>query len=642
MATATFVQLDEPSLSNTPSLSSEDTQHEAVQLAKLCRQSLNDLEESLAEYSLTVDLTPDEVLALPLDKARIPDILHGLPGRRSSRRSLAAAIAALLYPVETDSLSAVIRYEADRIRLRDWVTLQRTFDRLVATKRNGRTVPGMTGGVGPGVPSPAWADRMMSQGPWDPKKRPISLNGVPALPAPVQLAEEEDLAPLLEHFANGGTHVLQSGALPGLEDRTDIPRFGIEGIEFRKGGVYEHGVMDLCKMVVGPERIGRLMDSLRGNTFIRHFLLGNNIIGPAGARAIADFIREFPDRMETWYLGGNCMDAAALGVLVDAIVTSPIVTGVWLKRNPLGSDAAEHLYRLVTESQNLHTLDLDQTELSNSGATALFTMLANHHDPNGRVLPLRHIYLTGTGLSVDAVRALFSFLQAPHCGVTSIYMCCNPLGDDGVEVLAAALPKAKNLMRMSLQSVGMTTKGAKLLFKAVAQHGSMRMLDVGQAFITEDLGAAYNFIENEAAPDLVNMIRSSRQLEYFVLGHCVVSPARMIEISKVILENKALVFYDATSIVASPSREELTAAEEAVQKHLEANVRARYGDDMSYERFMDEEKRWLRSDRSVKHTDSLFRSRDVWKARRGLIPLLKRWDEGDETLRKVQHAGQAA
>lgn len=49
--------------------------------------------------------------------------------------------------------------------------------------------------------------------------------------------------------------------------------------------------MDLCKVVVGPPHIGALMDSLKSNTFVKHFLLGNNIIGPTGAKHIAHFVK---------------------------------------------------------------------------------------------------------------------------------------------------------------------------------------------------------------------------------------------------------------------------------------------------------------------------------------------------------------
>jgi Ran GTPase-activating protein (RanGAP) involved in mRNA processing and transport len=136
--------------------------------------------------------------------------------------------------------------------------------------------------------------------------------------------------------------------------------------------------MDLCKMVLGPKTIGDLMESLKTNTFITHFLLGNNIIGPHGAKCIADFLKQIPNRMDTWYLAGNCIDMASFQILVDEWVKSTSVTNIWLKRNPLMPAAADDLFRLITQTANLRTLDLDQTELGDAGVTELFTKLAQH------------------------------------------------------------------------------------------------------------------------------------------------------------------------------------------------------------------------------------------------------------------------
>ena len=62
--------------------------------------------------------------------------------------------------------------------------------------------------------------------------------------------------------------------------------------------------------VLGPPDIAQLMMSLESNTFVRHFLLGNNTIGPVGTRLISEFMLAHPDRMETWYFAGNCFDLA--------------------------------------------------------------------------------------------------------------------------------------------------------------------------------------------------------------------------------------------------------------------------------------------------------------------------------------------
>ncbi len=81
--------------------------------------------------------------------------------------------------------------------------------------------------------------------------------------------------------------------------------------------------------MLGPPNIARLLDGLKQNDFIKHFLLGNNIIGPAGCRCIAQFLKEYPSRIDTWYLAVNCIDSLGFEEMVGGLVDS-IATNVWL------------------------------------------------------------------------------------------------------------------------------------------------------------------------------------------------------------------------------------------------------------------------------------------------------------------------
>ena len=89
--------------------------------------------------------------------------------------------------------------------------------------------------------------------------------------------------------------------------------------EFERGVLYSDNRMDLCKMVVGPPHIEALTQSLDNNTNVRHFLLGNSIIGHRGAESIASFVVRHPNRMETWYLAGNCLDGYSFALLAKAL-----------------------------------------------------------------------------------------------------------------------------------------------------------------------------------------------------------------------------------------------------------------------------------------------------------------------------------
>ncbi|KAK2064440.1 leucine rich repeat protein [Colletotrichum caudatum] len=638
---------------------------EAIRLAALCRQAFNLLNAQMPDFNHSKSYTPDEILALPMDTIRLPDELHGLPRRKSRRSHLAMAVATLLYPATyDDAVSPVIRYEAARVRLRAWVALQRKHDIFAATNRNGHSFRGLTGGAAPGVHAPVWASRILAQGPWDPARTPVALTGAKAVPMPVAVADAADLAPFFDHLERRGTHSLDQGSAgAALEGGKGEPYYGVQGAEFRKGVVYEDGRMDLCKMVVGPDHVGNLMDSLRPNPFVRHFLLGNNIIGPVGAREIARFVRELPGRMDTWYLAGNCIDAPSFKTLVDALIESEAVTNIWLKRNPLGPAAAADVYRLITETKNLRTLDLDQTELGDSGTAELFRRLTTFSVaiPGRKQLPLRNIYLNGNGISTKAAVAIAEFLGSPACGITSLYLSCNPLDDEGARALASGIREAPRLSRLSLQSTGLTAAGANDLFRTAMTHPGVRFLDVSQAYATVDLEQAWNYIDKDAVPSICELVSTNQTLQYLNLGSCPISPPELRKVDAAVLES-SLLSYNASSILpdvnvrvpafnpsadhtmpelhslSAPTKDE-KALEKAVNKHLERNVKATYGDDMTYAKFLEEEKRWIVNDKTdVRKIDSVYRNRDAGLARRKLQALVKDWDENDDTLTRVMNA----
>lgn len=294
---------------------------------------------------------------------------------------------------------------------------------------------------------------------------------------PVEVSDEASLAPFLEHLRKDGTHEAADAGVAGFE-----PYYETDFLEFKKGVLYADGRVDLCKMATGPRNIGDLMDSLRSNHFAKHFLLGNNIIGPTGAKAIADFIKEKPDQFETWYLAGNCIDAASFGILVDAMVQSKVITNVWLKRNPLMAESASDVFRLVEHSPVLRTLDLDQTELGDDGVAQLFRLLAKLEKP----IALRHIYLNAVGIGARACQAISDYLCSPHCGLESLYMSSNPVGQS-VTLLGPGIKSNRTIQRLSLQSCGLDDNVSHLL-EAVTGHPSLKVLDIGQAYATEDLG----------------------------------------------------------------------------------------------------------------------------------------------------------
>ncbi|KAL8854158.1 MAG: hypothetical protein Q9221_001080 [Calogaya cf. arnoldii] len=560
------------------------------------------------------DLLRREFIALHEDLKIDPRAYHG--PRRKSRNpheaDLAKDVAQLLYPSPSHStLPALIKYHHDLTLLRRAVLAQeKIVEERVVQSGSEETLK----------------ERIARQGPWNEKTvwQPRWLDGVPARPMPVDVSTEDSLAPFFDHLQHGGSHRIDIDG-PGV--KTEEPYYGVEMGEWEKGMLYRDGRMDLCKKVVGPPWIGRLMFSLKSNTFVRHFLLGNNIIGPTGVQELATYLRNNPNQMETWYLAGNCIDSAGLKLLAPLFIGSSTITNIWLKRNPLTPKSVPYLFKLITETQHLRTLDLDQTELSNAGVAALFNNLAVADRPN---LPLRHLYLNADGISFAACTSIATYLAISNCPIESLYISNNPIGDEGAFALAKGLAANTKLVRLSMRSCGLKSAGTIAIMNALTQHPNIMTLNISHSYATKDLETWYNFFGDKVKDATFDLLKTSQSLRYLDFGITGMTVACLTVITQAVEESHLLVFKAESVYNKLP----LT-VRHALRASLTGNVKAKYGQDMTYAEFEEGEQRWLISPPDVRLIDSGYRNRDGGLARRHLIKLKKTWDDDDELARII-------
>lgn len=401
--------------------------------------------------------------------------IASVPRRRGGdehTKELARHVAELMYPGPNGSLGSLIKYDADA----KWVN---EVHRRQVIRRNQKKPQNLY--------KKKWSTKIRSQGKWEPEKDPISNIGPVACPMPVTISTQKSLEPFFRHLREGGNHDPDSTPVAKELGNAKLePPYGAKMLEFEKGVLYEDGRMDLCKKVLGPPSIVDLMENLKMNIFVKHFLLGNNIIGPLGVRAIARYLSEYPDRIQTWYLAGNCIDTDSFRLLVDALTKSTSVNNIWLKRNPLLPDSALDIFRLITETKNLRTLDLEQTQLGDEGIVSLFNSLIRQGPTLG--ISLQNLYLNACGLRTDGASALSEYLASSCCTLRSLYISKNPMGFSGLGALSRRLGENKSLERLSLQSVGANDEGIIKLCESLKGHPRLTLLDIGQSYASEDLG----------------------------------------------------------------------------------------------------------------------------------------------------------
>ena len=260
---------------------------------------------------------------------------------------------------------------------------------------------------------------------------------------------------------------------------------------FPRGTVTDDGRLDLCKQALGPGGCRSVTDALAQNQTVVSLLLGTDGIGNTGAADVAQLAGK-NQTLEVLYLGCNKIGPAGAAPLAAALSTpTSSVTGLWLKRNPLGADGARHLADMLKTNVTLRTLDLVNTRLGADGLAALTDALTRHNRT------IERLYLGGNFFTPSEAPLLADLIrQMPR--LKALLLNAGFLGDDGAAGLASALPDCQ-LEELGLASNGIGPDGAACLLETAAVHPTLTTLDLGYAVSTRVLGASPNTIGDAGA-----------------------------------------------------------------------------------------------------------------------------------------------
>lgn len=160
---------------------------------------------------------------------------------------------------------------------------------------------------------------------------------------------------------------------------------------------------------------------------------------------------------------------------------------------------------------------------------------------------------------------------------------------------------------------------------ALTHHQSIMTLNFSHSYSTEDLDSHYNFFDDQVKDATSDLVKTSQSLLFLDLGITGMTVSCITGIAQAVEDSHPVVF-KAESVY---SKLPLT-VRQALRASLAKNVKAKYGQNMTYAEFEEGERRWLISPPDVRLIDSGYRSRDTGLARRGLMILDKTWQEDDE------------
>ena len=405
---------------------------------------------------------------------------------------------------------------------------------------------------------------------------------------PVEISSLEELSDLFEHLKSNQP-IIPNNHLNLSTRKTKTSRLE-PCMVFNKAILYEDKRMDLCKQVVGPDWIGHLMESLKNSEQIEHFLLGNNIIGPAGGKAIKDFlISEHKPHIKTWYLAGNNLNAEAISNVVEGLLLDTDCEGLWLKHNPL-KEGIVHIARLMSVNNKIKVLDLHNTAVFDEGVKYLFEALKNNRC-------LDFLYLDANGITEAGalyIAEYFDYLVANELkGITSLWVDMNKLGDKGVKRICQSLTNYKYLERISFGSDGLTDDCVDTIVDSLSHHDKLLFLDLGMYKSTADMGLVTNNIGDTGAIKLCELIKRTKSIKYISIMMNGLTKNGLYTINQAIEQNSSLIYFDSAQYGVEN--------DQCITKQIKNKLKSNITDS-------DVKLRVLKHGQSIRYIDSIYRN----------------------------------
>lgn len=410
---------------------------------------------------------------------------------------------------------------------------------------------------------------------------PLSDAILNPLPMPVEIAPYEELEPFFTHMKTG-----EAASQPCQA--------------FIRGAYYDDGRIDMCKQVVGDRYIGNLVESIRNNPHVEHFLLGNNIVGDEGAGEIAALAREdYTPHIKTYYLAGNCLTEKGAAKLAEALKGDRHAESLWLKRNPLKVGGVAQIAKMLEQNSSLETLDLVNVGMLDEGVKVLFASLKKNRT-------LRRLYIDANGISEAGARYIadyFDTLKSENRkGLTGLFMAMNRLGDIGAEAIANAISGYSHLRQLDLSSNRIQNAGLKTLLKQCKMLPELVYLGLGLYKSTSDLKELPNYFDGIGADLIADFIRSNDTVQILGLRDTNIREGGFALIADALAENQALL-----ELYCEQFRSQLPKElENHIRFLLEGNIRSRLG--ISVQEFQSTIKREIKHSDRIRFIDSIYRN----------------------------------
>ena len=390
-----------------------------------------------------------------------------------------------------------------------------------------------------------------------------------------------------------------------------------ESKEYNRGTIFKDGRMDLCKQVVGPNWIGNLMESLKDNTNISHFLLGNNVTDIEGGIAIKNFLlNEHKPKIKTWYLAGSDFNSEAIKNICDGLMNDTDVESLWLKRNPIYSEGMKYIGNLLTNNKTMKILDLHNTGiglsekayneennyekyLTTDGIMYLFDGLKQNET-------LDHLYIDANGLTMKSAEIISDYFNYKNennvKGITSLWIDMNELENRGIAKIVNSLKDYKYIKRLNVGSNMINHIGMKFICDAFKHHKTIQVLDLSLYKSTNDMGVLPNNIGDEGVKFICELIRENKSIRYLNISMNNIS--NMEQIKEALKENTNIWYFYYSQYGIKISDETQNEIENILLRNREI-YKTTYDNNIIFD---NKHRRYLKYSKKIDNIDSIYRN----------------------------------
>lgn len=226
--------------------------------------------------------------------------------------------------------------------------------------------------------------------------------------------------------------------------------------------------VDLSDNQLGDHAVLAVRSLIRALPRLQWLCLASNLIGPDGARELAEEL-EINKTLEGLVLGGadadfhgarpNLIGTSGCRALLEALQRnpSPHLTSLSLCNTSLSAEAGRHIASLLESNRSLQHLDISANPISSEGICALLPQCSQ----------LRLLNICDTGCRGELIHSQLCAMLSRASKLMHLSLAQNPLETRPFRRISRAIASCESLVSLNLECTSMDTEAVTVLADAM-------------------------------------------------------------------------------------------------------------------------------------------------------------------------------